>query len=1205
MLLAESVDEWTFTGDVQSWVNEMIRKDPELPFSEAKIEVKGRGDLQRRDLTLFDRNGKPIFSGEIRLPDRPDGRTPYSQGLLENAHHKADSIGIPYFFTWNINRFVLWKTFEAGTPIIHRDYKYWDVTAIRDGSDLAHPRVRQQIKAFLQDLLTFYGAVVTDKEVVRSRPLDERFIHILESELEQPATLTLKVISNLYNRKLFKRQLDKWMRDTQGWLLSDDEEIIRENLDRAAKFTCYVLANRIVFHTALRRKFIKLPKLRVPASIKTGAELSAQLRKHFEEAKHFTHDYETVFDGDFGDGLPFLNDESVDGWRELVAQIEAFDFTKLDYDIIGHIFERLIGPEERHRYGQHYTKTEIVDLVNSFCIRDAEAHVLDPSCGGGTFLVRAYALKRFLAEVEPKHAELLEQIKGTDISAYPVHLSTLNLATRQLLDAQNYPLVARSDFFEVKPDRPIFHVPMGKAGGGGKQIAMLQVSKVDAVVGNPPYIRQEILGKAYKKKLATLIQSEFPGVVLSQRSDVYVYFFPHAAAFLRGPGSYLGLLTGIGWLDTDYGFRLQKFLLDNFRIVAVIESSREPWFTGARVATAVTILQREPDSDARLNNLVKFVQVRMPLKELFAEDSSSEDRLLRARALRDSIEETEENVTDERWRIRVLRQEELYRKGCWEPTDEIDDNFEDEVPDTEREAVEVPHAQIVAGEELPPYRGGKWGVYLRAPDIFFDLTDRFAASFVPLRDLAEIKFGLKTGADGFFFVEDTTDLALAEEPIDSRFRAHYGISRSQTNRVRIIKSGDNSAHTVEAEYLDPVIPSLMGIESVEIARERLNHSVLLVNGSEADLRNQHVLNYIQWGEDQALHQRPSCSSRNPWFDLTGAGRAPIILPKIQQYRHIVSWNEHRFICGSALLAVSPKNGVGDAALCALLNSTVCALMKHVYARQHGREGSIQLDVYAANMMIVPDIRQTEPGLLAALARSLDRLRARGSLDLDREFELPDRQELDDLVLQIIGLDNEEERISVRQALYEQIAEMYRAAREVEKEMQGFRRRMARRGKLTPASIAADVWESVDKADLRHFPRDFVPKRSVVETIQLAAATNVKLVNDLFEKGTLRTNGHTYALGHPDRALFAARVLQEGQTGEIGIPTDDEVCADSMSDHHRYRDAMEKDFKERAAEYSADEDWQERIVKQLWKLHRAIGLAANSQKQPHESASTRN
>lgn len=130
MPVAESISEWTFTGEVQSWLNEIIKEHPGLPFSEARIEERGRGQLKRRDLTLYDRSGRCALSGEVKLPDKPDGQTAYNHGLVSDAHQKADHAGIEYFFTWNVNRFVLWKTFEAGTPIIDRDYLYWDVTEI-------------------------------------------------------------------------------------------------------------------------------------------------------------------------------------------------------------------------------------------------------------------------------------------------------------------------------------------------------------------------------------------------------------------------------------------------------------------------------------------------------------------------------------------------------------------------------------------------------------------------------------------------------------------------------------------------------------------------------------------------------------------------------------------------------------------------------------------------------------------------------------------------------------------------------------------------------------------------------------------------------------------------------------------------------------------------------------------------------------------
>ncbi len=95
--------------------------------------------------------------------------------------------------------------------------------------------------------------------------------------------------------------------------------------------------------------------------------------------------------------MPLLDDIAVESWQELLEDTDKFDFTQISYEVIGQIFENLLSPEERHKFGQHYTRSEIVDLINAFCIRKADAKVLDPSCGGGTFLVRAYQRKKDLS----------------------------------------------------------------------------------------------------------------------------------------------------------------------------------------------------------------------------------------------------------------------------------------------------------------------------------------------------------------------------------------------------------------------------------------------------------------------------------------------------------------------------------------------------------------------------------------------------------------------------------------------------------------------------------------------------------------------------------------------------------------------------------------------------------------------------------------
>ena len=299
---------------------------------------------------------------------------------------------------WNINRCVLWKTFEQGKPIIERYIENFELSKkIRSSQELYSDDVQNNIRDFLRSFLERSAAIITGAQPMLWLPLDEKFIVIWEAALDPLVLETQAAVESKYaNEKRFKTQLDAWMRDEQGWTISSkDEELIRENLERAAKFSCYVIANKILFYKALRRKFARMPALRIPANIVTGEQLREHLQNLFAEATKISKDYETVFASDFGDSLPALTDEAVDSWKLLNKETDAFDFTQINYEIIGQIFERMLSGDERHRFGQHYTRSDIVDLINSFCIRNAADSVLDPACGGGTFWVRAYDRKRF------------------------------------------------------------------------------------------------------------------------------------------------------------------------------------------------------------------------------------------------------------------------------------------------------------------------------------------------------------------------------------------------------------------------------------------------------------------------------------------------------------------------------------------------------------------------------------------------------------------------------------------------------------------------------------------------------------------------------------------------------------------------------------------------------------------------------------------
>jgi len=1198
-------NEWTLTAEIAEWANESIHNRPDLPFSRAKVEVRGTGTTKRRDLTVLNRSGKVVLTGELKMPDKPDGRSPYQESLVMDAHQKADNVGAEYFFTWNVNRCVLWKTFKPGTPIIDRYIQDWPVIAppLRDSEEIEHPRVRDKIRQFLDALLDRSAAYIIGIEPMPAMSLDEKFLRVWGAALDQPVALTLRTLSDRYLTDApFTKELDRWMREEQEWIVSKDEAVVRDNLDRAAKLACYVLANKIVFYKALRRRFKRMNPLRIPGYITTGAQLGEHLTGCFGYAARVSRDYETVFNGDYGDTLPFLNDDAVGGWRDLVEQTDGFDFTQLDYEIIGGVFERLLSTEERHKFGQHYTRSEVVDLINAFCIRDARAKVLDPACGGGTFLVRAYARKRDLSGGQLKHQDIIQQLYGVDISAYPAHLTTINLATRDLIDEANYPLVAREDFFRVNPRAAIFHIPMGTVGS---QFAALEIDKVDAIVGNPPYIRQEKIGeyhgRKYKDRLRKQAERDAPGADLSGRSDIHCYFFTHGLTFLN-EGGYIGLLTSSTWLDTTYGFRLQKFLLDNFEILAVFESNCEPWFTGARVTTAATILRRQPDPAKRAANRVKFVLLTEPLSSLLTYARTEEDRRLTFEELRSRVEMAQgtdrflaalsggQPVTVGQealhgMRIRVVSQGDLHKLGCQSVAvseqDESDDDETEQNPLTDSAS--------------SGYVGSKWGVFLRAPDIFFKLLNRGGSAFVPLATpgVASVKRGVTSGCDTFFFPRDVTEEALAAEPDARRFTEHYGVSRRSTDRIRIVRAGDGSPHRIEKQYLEPVVFNLMEITSAEINPGRLGKCILALTEPKDKLKGTQALRYIRWGEREGFDDRPSCRGRNPWYALDTQRRGDALWSKSHRYRHIVPFNGRQYPCNCNLYDIWAAPGVDPASLCAVLNSTLVALSKHQFGRMMGGDPMLKTEVVDVKMMLVPDPRLASQSVRDRLVAALDSMRRReiGHLvAVDAESEEPsgdlamrDRQELDDAVLELLGIADPTERAALRAELYSEITRIYRAIRTAEKRMQGFRSQVARRGRVTPRSLAAEIWESLeDKPELRTL-QDFAAEDDA-GVIELPEGKS-SAVNDLWNHNCLHIAGQHIPLGHAERVTFAKALADSGVHGPVCIPFDPAACKRALQDYEDYRVVVEDQLIALAGELTSDDQMQERIARELWRLLR--------------------
>lgn len=276
--------EWTIVADAKSWMDSLLeRHGADAPFSKVKLETRTAGSLKRRDLTILDRNGGVALTGEAKVPYAPDGASPFVESTVVDARRKAIAAGAPWFFTWNLNELVLWKTDSVADLRGERGFKTYSVTTIRRREDLESPQVqialRDGIERFLLDFMRVFTGVL---EVQRRAP-DEYFVRTFDSFLTLPILNASRALIERDKTPTVREAMNRWMRDEQGWTLVGDRADL---LARAAKFAVYGVANKLVFYDALRKRFSDLPQLVINDDVDTGDALVDRLATFFDTARH-------------------------------------------------------------------------------------------------------------------------------------------------------------------------------------------------------------------------------------------------------------------------------------------------------------------------------------------------------------------------------------------------------------------------------------------------------------------------------------------------------------------------------------------------------------------------------------------------------------------------------------------------------------------------------------------------------------------------------------------------------------------------------------------------------------------------------------------------------------------------------------------------------------------------------------------------------
>ena len=107
----------------------------------------------------------------------------------------------------------------------------------------------------------------------------------------------------------------------------------------------------------------------------------------------------------------------------------------------------------------------------------------------------------------------------------------------------------------------------------------------DVVIGNPPYIRNrelEIKDKKYFNDQFYYAKGQY---------DIYQLFFEQSIKILK-EGGYLGFITSNKYAIADYGKKIREFILDNCKIISIIDVSNLKVFKDASTYPYIIILQK-------------------------------------------------------------------------------------------------------------------------------------------------------------------------------------------------------------------------------------------------------------------------------------------------------------------------------------------------------------------------------------------------------------------------------------------------------------------------------------------------------------------------------------------------------------------------------------------------------------------------------------
>lgn len=230
------------------------------------------------------------------------------------------------------------------------------------------------------------------------------------------------------------------------------------------------------------------------------------------------------------------------------------------------MYEMLLTSKEKKNLGQVYTPLYIIHKMLSqlFEIKtiDKNTRILDPSCGGGYFLIESFnKIRSDLKDLVDDRYIIENMLYGIDVDDFSIFLTKVGLLFASSLTDVNFNIFN----FDYLTDS-------------------FKLDKFDIIVGNPPYVGHKNLSRSYKKTL----YEKYPEVFYD-KADISYCFFKKSNDILK-LGGMISFITSRYFMEALYADRIRAYIKNNFSIISIFDFSGNKVFKDAMVSPALITL---------------------------------------------------------------------------------------------------------------------------------------------------------------------------------------------------------------------------------------------------------------------------------------------------------------------------------------------------------------------------------------------------------------------------------------------------------------------------------------------------------------------------------------------------------------------------------------------------------------------------------------